>query len=140
MKRLRDMDSIAVFDIPVLTIPVFNYALAAAGGGADAACFTSPLRSPAWPWKVRVGANSPSLCPTMFSVQYTGMNLWPLWTAKVSAIMSGVIIERRDQVLMIRLSPLAVAELTFFSRCPSTNGPFFNDLAICLNASRAAGG
>src|SRR5229473_5330386 len=68
----------------------------------------------------------------MFSVQYTGMNLWPLWTAKVSAIMSGVIIERRDQVLMIRLSPLADAELTFFSRCPSTNGPFFSDLAICL--------
>ena len=36
-----------------------------------------------WPWKVRVGANSPSLWPTMFSVTNTGMNLRPLCTAKV---------------------------------------------------------
>jgi len=36
-----------------------------------------------WPLKVRVAENSPSLCPTMFSVQYTGMNLRPLWTAMV---------------------------------------------------------
>src|SRR5580704_17223057 len=69
----------------------------------------------------------------MFSVQYTGMNLWPLWTAKVSAIMSGVIIERRDQVLMMRLSPEAVATVTFFSRCPSTNGPFYSDLTITFS-------
>src|SRR5690242_9192794 len=31
-----------------------------------------------WPWKVRVGANSPSLWPIMCSVTSTGMNLWPL--------------------------------------------------------------
>ena len=31
-----------------------------------------------WPLKVRVGANSPSLWPTMFSVTYTGMNFFPL--------------------------------------------------------------
>src|SRR5258708_5890798 len=32
----------------------------------------------ACPLKVRVGENSPSLCPTMFSVIYTGMNFLPL--------------------------------------------------------------
>ena len=31
-----------------------------------------------WPWKVRVGENSPSLCPTISSVTSTGMCLWPL--------------------------------------------------------------
>ena len=34
-----------------------------------------------WPLNVRVGENSPSLCPTMFSVMYTGMNFLPLCTA-----------------------------------------------------------
>ena len=36
------------------------------------------FRSPAWPWKVRVGENSPSLCPTISSVTKTGMNFFPL--------------------------------------------------------------
>ena len=36
-----------------------------------------------WPLNVRVGENSPSLCPTMFSVTYTGMNFLPLCTAMV---------------------------------------------------------
>ena len=31
-----------------------------------------------WPWKVRVGENSPNLWPTMFSFTCTGRNLWPL--------------------------------------------------------------
>ena len=39
---------------------------------------TLAFLSPWWPWNVRVGANSPSLCPTMFSVTNTGMNLRPL--------------------------------------------------------------
>ncbi len=34
--------------------------------------------SAAWPGKVRVGANSPNLWPTMFSVTSTGRNFWPL--------------------------------------------------------------
>ena len=38
---------------------------------------------PAWYRKVRVGANSPSLCPTMDSVMYTGTCLRPSWTAIV---------------------------------------------------------
>src|SRR5205814_7543757 len=55
--------------------------------------------SPVWPWKVRVGANSPSLWPTMFSVTNTGMNLRPLCTANVCPTRSGRIVLRRDQVL-----------------------------------------
>ena len=31
-----------------------------------------------WPWKLRVGENSPSLWPTMSSVTSTGICLWPL--------------------------------------------------------------
>src|SRR5690606_27150428 len=38
---------------------------------------------PAWPRKVRVGANSPSLWPTMFSVTYTGTKVRPLCTPMV---------------------------------------------------------
>ena len=41
------------------------------------------LLPPVWPLNVRVGENSPSLCPTMFSVTYTGMNFLPLCTAMV---------------------------------------------------------
>src|SRR5207253_5913315 len=63
-----------------------------------AAPSTLPLRSPEWPWKVRVGANSPSLWPTAFSVMNTWMNFRPLCTAKVKPTMSGVMVERRDQV------------------------------------------
>ena len=56
--------------------------------------------SAGWPLKVRVGENSPSLWPTMFSVTNTGMNLRPLCTAKVWPTNSGRMVERRDQVLM----------------------------------------
>ena len=48
-----------------------------AGGAPGAPGFTAFL-SPVCPWKVRVGANSPSLCPTMFSVTNTGTCLRPL--------------------------------------------------------------
>ena len=35
----------------------------------------------------------------MFSVVNTGTNLRPLWTANVMPSISGMIVERRDQVL-----------------------------------------
>src|ERR1700743_2993546 len=57
-----------------------------------------------WPLKVRVGANSPSLWPTMFSVTYTGTNFLPLCTAIVCPTNSGKIVERRDQVFTTFLS------------------------------------
>ncbi len=50
------------------------------------------------PLKVRVKLNSPSLCPTMFSVTYTGMNFLPLCTAIVCPTISGITVERRDHV------------------------------------------
>src|SRR5436309_7498216 len=73
-------------------------------GGASAAAAAASSRSCAeplaeWPRNSRVAANSPSLCPTMFSVMYTGMNLFPLCTARVWPTKSGVMVERRDQVL-----------------------------------------
>src|SRR5204863_581973 len=37
---------------------------------------------PLWPRNMRVGENSPSLCPTMSSCTNTFRNLLPLWTSK----------------------------------------------------------
>src|SRR5580692_3809496 len=51
-----------------------------------------------WPLNVRVKLNSPSLWPTMFSVTYTGINFLPLCTAIVCPTISGITVERRDQV------------------------------------------
>src|SRR5512139_3747274 len=76
---------------------------------------------------MRVGENSPSLWPTMFSVISTGMCCLPLCTAIVRPTISGVTIERRDQVLIGLRSFLAAAVSTFFERCRSTNGPFFSE-------------
>src|SRR6201999_197006 len=73
----------------------------------------------------------------MFSVTSTGMCWRPLCTAIVSPTMSGMTIERRDQVLIGLRSFLADATCTFFARCRSTNGPFFSERGIYLG-SRAA--
>jgi len=83
--------------------------------------------SPEWPLKVRVGANSPSLCPTIFSVTNTGTNKRPLWAAIVKPTMSGTITERLDQVLIGFLLPEEIAVSTFFSKCVSMNGPFLTE-------------
>jgi len=81
--------------------------------------------------KVRVGENSPSLCPTMFSVTNTELKIFPLWTRKVCPTKSGVIMERRDQVLIGLRAPVVPVIFSTFSRSlASTNGPFFNDLDI----------
>src|SRR2546423_5465866 len=55
----------------------------------------------------------------------------PLWTAKVRPTKSGVMVERRDQVLIAggRLPPCRISS-TFFSRCRSMNGPFFTERAM----------
>src|SRR5262245_47745912 len=50
------------------------------GATAPTVSLASPLRSPECTKKVRVGENSPSLWPTMFSVTNTGINFRPLWT------------------------------------------------------------
>src|SRR6185437_9486984 len=76
------------------------------------------------PRKVRVGANSPSLWPTIVSVTKTGMCLRPSCTAIVWPSMAGTIIERRDHVLMTFLLFDSFARTTLVSRCSSTKGPF----------------
>jgi hypothetical protein len=48
-----------------------------------------------------VGANSPSLWPTIDSLTNTGTCLRPSWTAIVWPTISGKIVEVRDQVLTI---------------------------------------
>src|SRR6266702_767622 len=100
----------------------------------------STLRSPEWVLNVRVGANSPNLWPTMFSVTSTGMCWRPLCTAIVSPTMSGMTIERRDQVLIGLRSFLADATCTFFARCRSTNGPFLSERGMCLDAPISGSG
>src|SRR5262249_21579291 len=102
---------------------------AGAGAAPGAAPSTLPLRSPEWPWKVRVGANSPSLWPTAFSVTNTGMNFRPLCTAKVNPTMSGVTVDRRDQVFTTRFSSDSIIARPFFMRWRSTKGPFFTERA-----------
>src|SRR5258706_14208106 len=56
----------------------------------------------------------------------------PLWTAMVRPTKSGRTVERRDQVLIGRLSLAACAVSTFFMRCPSTNGPFLIERAMVV--------
>ena len=85
-----------------------------------------------WPLKVRVCENSPSLCPTIFSVIYTGICCLPLCTAIVKPMKSGKTVERRDQVLIGLLSDVAREVSTFFMRCKSTNGPFLIERAMCV--------
>src|SRR5258708_4307400 len=115
-----------------------NYAFGAAGAaagaapppaGAGPANFSSAAFTP-WPLNERVGANSPSLCPIICSVTYTGMNFFPLGTGVVGPIMSGTIVERRDQVLITFFSLRVFSPSTLMRRWPSTNGPFFSERAI----------
>src|SRR2546422_7527515 len=112
----------------------FGAAGAAAGAapppaGAGPAAFSSVAFTP-WPLNERVGANSPSLCPIICSVTYTGMNFFPLCTAMVCPIMSGTIVERRDHVLITFFSLRVFSPSTLMRRWSSTNGPFFSERAI----------
>src|SRR5262249_54446067 len=55
---------------------------------------------PDGPLKTRVGANSPSLWPTMSSVTNTFVNCLPLCTRNVTPMKSGTIVQSRAQVLI----------------------------------------
>ena len=68
------------------------------------------------PLNVRVGENSPSLCPTMFSVTYTGMNFFPLCTATVCPTNSGRMVDRRDHVRTTFFSLVAASTASLASR------------------------
>ena len=69
----------------------------------------------------------------------TGTCLRPSWTAIVWPIMSGTIVDRRDQVLTTFFSLRSFMPAIFTMRCSSTNGPFFTDLVISHAPSRGAG-
>jgi hypothetical protein len=63
----------------------------------------------------------------MFSVMYTGMNFLPLWTASVCPTNSGMMVDRRDQVLSTFFWRERFSSSTRFSRRSSMYGPFFSD-------------
>src|SRR4029453_11974098 len=58
------------------------------------------------------------------------MNLRPLYTASVWPTISGVIVERRDQVLTTLRSRASFICSIFLSRWASMKGPFLSDRAI----------
>src|SRR6266545_6120639 len=58
------------------------------------------------------------------------MNFLPLWTAMVCPTMSGVMVERLDQVLITLRLPLADTAWILRPRCSSTKAPFFTDRDI----------
>src|SRR4030043_2242452 len=93
------------------------------------------FRSPEWPWKVRVGENSPNLCPTISSVTKTGIKFFPLWTANVNPTISGIVVDRLDQVLITFVSFVFRASSTFFIKWESAKGPFLIDRAITFSSS-----
>ena len=66
----------------------------------------------------------------MFSVTNTALKILPLCTLNVRPTKSGVIIERRDQVLIGVLDWLALAFEIFSSKWPSMNGPFLIERPI----------
>src|SRR6185312_12958719 len=79
---------------------------------------------PLWPRNVRVGENSPSLCPTMSSCTNTRRNLLPLWTSNVWPTNSGMIVQARAQVLMGCLARFSFSLETLRYSFSSTYGPF----------------
>src|SRR5436190_21964715 len=109
-----------------------------AGGGTAAAAFFLP---PEWPLNVRVGANSPSLWPTMSSVTNSRMCCLPLWTRNVAPTNSGTIVQSRAQVLIGSRVP---TRSTFANSRTSTYGPFFRERLMAtqvlyITAGRTAG-
>src|SRR3970282_927155 len=56
------------------------------------------------------------------------MIFFPLWTARVCPTISGITVDRRDQVFTTFLSPPSFIASIFFRRLSSTKGPFFSDL------------
>src|ERR1700741_48457 len=96
----------------------------------DMAYFLLAFLSAAWPGKKRGGADSPNFIPTMSSETSTGTCFWPLCTPNVRPTNCGMMVERRDQVLITSLRPEDAAASAFLSRYPSTNGPFQTERVI----------
>src|SRR5215210_4846521 len=88
------------------------------------------LSLPAWPRNIRVGANSPSLCPTIDSETNTGTCLRPSWTAIVWPTISGKIVDARDHVRIIWRELEAFMDSMRDMRRSSTHGPFLEERLI----------
>src|SRR5699024_6446246 len=84
------------------------------------------LSEPAWPLNNLVGANSPSLCPTISSVTNTGTCLRPSCTANVCSTNEGNMVERLDQVLTTCFLFLSFIAPSFLSHFSSSYFHFFN--------------
>src|SRR5437763_10966927 len=113
------------------------------GRGAVIYPLIRALSPPACPRKSRVGANSPSLWPTIDSETKTGTCLRPSWTAIVWPTISGKIVDMRDHVFTICLLPEEFIASMRCIRRSSTHGPFFEDLLIArwpFPGPRAGGG
>src|SRR6185369_8439458 len=93
-----------------------------------------------WPRYVRVGANSPSLWPTIDSDTNTGTCLRPSCTAMVWPTISGKIVDARDQVRIIVLELEAFMDSMRSIRRSSTHGPFFDERDISGCPSCHGGG
>src|SRR4030095_1574723 len=85
-----------------------------------------------WPRKMRVRANSPSLCPTISSVTNTRTNVFPLWTANVWPTKSGMIVDERLHVRSGSRWLWDFCARTRRQRRLSTCGSFFIDLDMGL--------
>src|SRR2546421_2704928 len=68
-----------------------------------------------------------------------GTCLRPSYTAIVCPTISGVIVDRRDHVLITRRSLVRLSSWIFLLRCSSTKGPFFVDRPIRYLASQSRG-
>ena len=76
----------------------------------------------------------------MFSVMKMGMCFLPSCTAMVCPIISGTIVEARDQHLMIRFSLAAFSRSMLRISFGCTYGPFFTERALALPFTRTPKG
>src|SRR3990167_640607 len=106
----------------------FGAGACAAGAAATGATVVAAL--PPCPLNFVVQENSPSLCPTICSVTYTGVNSLPLWTAKVNPTNSGGMSQSRAHVLMIFFSCFSIDFITFLRSLASMWGPFLRERDI----------
>src|SRR4030042_2803321 len=65
----------------------------------------------------------------------TGINFFPLWTAKVNPTISGMMVDRLDQVLITLVSFVLRASVTLLITWESTKSPFLIERAINLSSS-----
>src|SRR4030042_2785828 len=106
----------------------FSAVILAASLSASAASKPRSILPPCLPNLV-VGENSPNLLSVILSEGLTVIKSFPLWTKKVKPIISGVMVDLLDQVLMVSF-PFGFNPSNFLNKLSSTKGPFFSDLGI----------